>query len=124
MSGAGRLTVRLNQQQLDRLQERCQQAGLDVSHVVRQALDAFLANGQGVAGSGSAPRRLAPPDEVIRLTPPYLAYGKGDLRQERKRLFAELVAVAFVCQKHYSHTPGMVDGCQGLLQLCRFFGLE
>ena len=124
MSGARRLSVRLNQQQWDRLLEQCKQADLDTSYVVRQALDAFLANGQGAAGSGAAPLRLTPPDEAIKRTPRYLAWGRGDLRNERKDLYLELVAAAFVCKKHWSRTPGMVDGYLGLLQLGRFFGLE
>jgi len=127
MSGARRLSVRLSQSQLDRLRERCQQAGLDTSYVVRLALDAFLANDQGAAGSGSVPQRLHPPDAAIQRTGPYIAWGRGDrgdLRDKRRDLFLELVAAAFVCKNQWSRTPGVVEGYVGLLQLCKFFGVQ
>jgi hypothetical protein len=68
--------------------------------VVRQALDLLLASGAGSA-SVDAPRRLNPPEEIMRLVPKYLGWANGDLRLERKKLFLELVAASFVCKKHY-----------------------
>jgi len=79
---------------------------------------------QGAAGSGSVPQRLHPPDEAVKRMGPYRARGNGDLRQERNRLFVELVAAAFVCKNQWSRTPGVVEGYVGLLQLCKFFGVQ
>ena len=60
----------------------------------------------------------------MAFVPRYLAWGNGDLRDERKRLFTAVLAAAFVCKKHYSRATGALDGYEGLLQLCKFFGFE
>ncbi len=123
MKSSARISVRLSDGQLERLQRLCQQTGCDVSHLVRQALDTLLANGSA-SGLGEAPkRRLSPPERVFDLVPRYLGWVRGDLREERNRLFRELLAASFVTKKHYPRTAGVVEGYQALLQLCEFFGL-
>lgn len=124
MAVSHRISVRLGQEQLERVQRHCLETGYDVSRVVRQALDSRLAPDSGSATSGAPKRRLAPPEAIIPLTSRYMAWGDGDLRKHRNRLFAELLAAAFVCKKHYPRTPGMLEGYEGLRQLCLHFGLE
>jgi hypothetical protein len=123
MGGSDRVSVRIGADRLGRLENRCREADCDISHVVRQALDLLLASGPTLA-SVSAPRRLNPPEEMRHLVPKYLGWANGDLRLERKKLFLELVAASFVCKKHYPRTSGILDGYEGLLQLCSFFGVE
>ncbi len=127
MSGARKISVRLDQQRLGRLEQKCQEAGLDQSYLVRQALDMLLGPPSGAAGSEAAPQRLHPPDAAVQRMGPYIAWGRGDrgdLRDKRRDLFVELVAAAFVCKNQWSRTPGVVEGYMGLLPLCRFFGVE
>jgi len=109
---------------MDRLQRLCTETGQDVSRVVREALDALLASGSGSAAGEGSHRRLTPPERVFDLVPPYLGWARGDLREERKRLFCELLAASFAAKKLYPRTTGILQGYEGLLQLCEFFGLE
>ena len=124
MKSPKQLSVRLRQEYWDRLQQYCQEAGYTPSTLVRRALDAYL-NGPGTpTGDGVPPRRLAPPDDIGPLMAKYRAWANGDLRKHRNKLFAELLAVSFVCKQHYPRTPGMLEGYEGLRQLCGHFGLE
>ncbi len=124
MTGSRRISVRLDTDSLEHLQKHCLAADCDVSSVVRRALEAFLSGQLGSLTSEAAPKRQSPPDIIVECTPKYLNWGRGDLREERKRLFCELLAASFVCKKHYPRTNGMLEGYQALLQLCEFFGVD
>jgi len=125
MRGSRRVSVRLSDDRLARLQRVCQETGCNVSHVVRQALDAFLPSESGAGSTNSGPpRRLSPPEQIFPLVAKYRAWGRGDPRRELNRIFVELLAASFACKQLYPRTASIVDGYLGLLQLCRFFGLE
>jgi hypothetical protein len=117
-----RISVRLPEVQMDCVQKFCKDTGHDISHVVRQALDAFLAPKSGTALNSGPPKRTTPPETVFDMVPQYLNH--CDLRGERKRLFAHLLAISFVAKKHWARTPGVVEAYEPLLQLCRYFGFE
>ncbi len=123
MRRSKRICVRLEQERQGRLQQYCEETGYDVSRVVRLALDAYLDREAGPVANGTPQRRLSPPEQVFPHMPKYRAWGAGDLREERKRLYKELVAAAFVCKQHYQRTPCMLEGYEGLLQLRQFFGV-
>jgi Arc/MetJ-type ribon-helix-helix transcriptional regulator len=123
MRGSKRISVRLEDQSLERLQRHCAQLGCDVSQVVRQALQMFWAS-EPVATAGSRQRRVSPPGDILTLIPRYLNWGNGGLRKHRNQLFLELLAASFTCKKHFPRTKGMIEGYEGLLQLCEFFGVD
>lgn len=121
MSRSRRISVRLPDDRLERLQRLCQETGYDVSQLVRQALDVY--SEPALAPNGVPPRRLSPPEEIFDLVPKYLGWGRGDLRQERNHQFKQLLAICFACKKLYPRTPGIIKGYEALLQICEFFGL-
>ncbi len=124
MKGSQRISVRLQNDSLERLQKHCLAANCDVSYVVRRALEAFLGAQPDASNGGGVPKRSSPPEDIVELIPQYLAWAQGDLRERRKRLFCDLLAASFVCKNHYPTTKGMFKGYQGLLQLCEYFGVE
>jgi len=124
MRGSPKVTIRLPNGQRERLEAFCPDSGSEVSHVIRQALDAFLPAELGAEANGKPPKRLSPPDEIIPLTTKYLAWGRGDLREQLNGQFAELLATAFASKKLYPHTPRVLEGYEKLLQLCQFFGIK
>ena len=124
MTDSRKISVRLKQEDRERLHKYCAQTGQDTSRVLRSALKAFLLSELDSETGRTPPRRLSPPEEIGSLVPKYLAWGRGDLRQEANRLYAEALAASFVCRKFYPRTPSIVEGYAGLRQLCEFFGLE
>jgi hypothetical protein len=106
------------------LQHYCEERNCDVSHVVRQALDTFLATDVGLAYRQDSPKRLTPPEAIMQPVGKYLAWGDGDPREELRRLYIEILAASFACRKLFPRTASVVNGYEGLLQLCRYFGLE
>lgn len=117
-----RISVRLDDERSERLEKLCRETGTDVSHVVRQALDAFLACKSGTESNSGPSKRLSPPEAVFDLIPQYL--NSTNLREMRKTQFAHLLANSFVAKKHFPRTPGVVEGYEQLLQLCEFFGFD
>ena len=124
MKSSPRICVRLGVDRMDRLQKLCKETDQDVSRAVRQALDTLLANASASAPGEASHRRLSPPEQVFGLVPRYLGWVRGDLREELKRLFRELLAANFAAKKLYPRTAGVAEGYEGLLQLCKFFGLD
>ena len=124
MGDSRKISVRLKQEDSERLQEYCVQTGQDTSRVLRSALNAFLLPELDSGTGRTPPRRLSPPEEIGSLVPKYLAWGRGDLRQELSKLYAEVLAASFACRKLYPRTPRIVEGYEGLRQLCELFGLE
>jgi hypothetical protein len=112
-----RISVRLPYVQMDRVQEFCEDTGHDISHVVRQALDAFLARKSGTASNSGPPKRLSPPQAIIPLTVPYRAWGNGDARQELRSLFTQLLAASFALKELYPRTKGIREVYEALLPL-------
>lgn len=124
MKGSPRISVRLEADSLERLQKYCTEAGCDVSYAVRRALEAFLGSQLNSSTNGGTPKRQSLPEDIVPLTSQYLAWARGDLRDERKRLSRELLAISFACKNLFPQTRGMLEGFQGLLQLCEFFGID
>ena len=124
MTDSRKISVRLKQEDSERLQEYCVQKEQNISRVVRHALDALLVQELNSGAAGTPPRRLSPPEQIGRLVPKYLAWGRGDLRQELNKLYAEVLAASFACKKLYPRTPSVLNGYKGLVQLCPLFGLD
>jgi hypothetical protein len=124
MKGSPKVTIRLRNGQRERLEAFCRDSGSEVSHVIRLALDAILPAESAAEANGKPLKRLSPPDQIISLTAKYRAWGRGDLREERNRLFGELLAASFACKQLYPRTPNIVEGYEGLLQLCQLFGIK
>jgi hypothetical protein len=119
-----RISVRLPEVQMDRVQEFCEDTDHDISHVVRQSLDAFLAPKSGTASNSGPPKRLSPPQAIIPLTVPYRAWGNGDARRELRRLFTQLLAASFALKELYPHTKGPKEIYQAFIALSRHFGMD
>jgi hypothetical protein len=115
--GARRISIRLNDDQSERLTKLCRETGNDVSQVVRQALDAFFAPQSGAGSDSGPPRRLSPPERIIPLTTSYLAYGNGDARKELRALFIQLLAASFALKDLYPRTKGIKEIYEALLPL-------
>jgi hypothetical protein len=124
MPGSQRITVRLPEGHMGPLQQYCAERNCDVSHVVRLALDAFLATDMAPADDQVSPKRITPPDEIMKPVRKYFAWGSGDLRAELCRLYIEVLAASYACRRLFPRTASVVNGYEGLLQLCRYFGLE
>ena len=124
MTGSRKISVRLKQEDRERLQEYCAQTRQDISRVVRSALNAFLLPELNPGTGGTPPRRLSPPEQVDRLVSKYLAWPGGDIREQLNKLYAETLAASFACKKLYPRTPGVLDSYEGLVQLCPLFGLD
>ena len=124
MTKRRRICIRLDELQLDAIKAIGEREQTELSTVVRKALIAF--SGSNVMSDHDlAPNgRVSMPPQAERLMGRYLAWGRGDLREERKRLFCELLAAAYVCKKTYPRTPGIPEGFEGLLELCRYFGFN
>ena len=121
MTGRRRISVRLNDGQSERLERLCRETGSDTSEVIRLALDALGAVKPGSETNNGPPKRATPPEAIFDIVPQYL--NQCDLR-ERKSQFAHLLAVSYVAKKHWPRTPGVNEGYEQLLQLCRYFGFE
>ena len=117
MTAPRRISVRLRDDQLARLEKVCGETGKDVSQLVRQALDTFLFSKSDLESNSKPPRRSSPPAGIIPLTTAYLAYGNGDARKELKALFAQLLAISFALKDLYPRTRGIGEVYEALLPL-------
>jgi len=123
MATSPRISVRLTETQIQRLEDLCLESGCEVSHLVRHAIDEFLKAKFGEPATGNDAKRLSPPEQIIPLTAQYRAWGRGDLRTELKTKFADLLALSFTCRDLYPRTTNVVEGYEALLKLHRHFGL-
>jgi hypothetical protein len=117
MTASRRISVRLNDERLERLEKLCRETGIDVSQVVREALDAFFASRSGMESSSGPSRRLSPPAEIIPLTTAYFASAAGNARAELRRLFIQLLAASFALKQLYPRTKGIKEVYEALLPL-------
>lgn len=124
MRNSRRISLRLKQEESERLHKFCVHTEQNISHVVRSALNAFLLPELNSGTGGTPPRRLSPPEQIDRLVSKYLAWAGGDPREQLNKLYAETLAASFACKKLYPRTPDVRDGYAGLVQLCQFFGLD
>jgi len=102
-----RITIRLADEDYQKLQSRCQDAGLDASFVVRDALGRYFSAVS--AADPQAPSAAASnvmPAEAFALTGPYRAWS-GDLRVELKKQLLRMLALAHATADQYPRTKGV-----------------
>jgi len=97
--GSHRITVRLDDGIHSLLTERCRQAQIDISFVVRQALQAAMKGDPEHPVPGAHQGGIVPPQEIFARVGPYLAWGRGDLRDEVRRQFIELLSASWACAR-------------------------
>jgi hypothetical protein len=119
-----RVSVRLDKESETLLRELCAQNGWNTSRCIRQALKALNAQERAAEGSPAPRKRLSPPDAIGPLLPRYMAWADGDPRTKANRLFLEALAASWACKKLFPCTPGVIEGCEGMLQLCDHFGIK
>ena len=102
-----KVTIRLGDDDFERLQKRCQETALDISFLIREALSKYLANG-GTATQEAKPvgAGLVMPAEAFALTGPYRAWS-GDLRAELRRRLLDMLALAYSAADQYPRTKGV-----------------
>jgi hypothetical protein len=104
-----RITLRLDKEQWDSIQALCQSSGLDVSGAVRSALRAARAPGNSLPAAQGARKPFFIPDRILNKVQPYLAWGKGNLKDERNRQFDECFALTLACKQLFPRTPGIAE---------------
>lgn len=124
MKASRRISVRLEWAQWERLRTHCGLTQTDISHGVRRAIDTLLAAETGENAPNAVRKRLTPPEAVIDRSQFFVSWVRADLREERKRLFKDLLAASFACKKLWPRTPGILEGYEELLQLCEYFGFD
>jgi hypothetical protein len=120
-----RITVRLSDSQIARLQQACGDTRQNTTDIVRQALDEFLNPEAGLAPltTGRA-TRLHPPEQILTAVRKYFAWGSGDARLELKRQFTEILACSYALKKTFPRTAGIREVYEALRPLCRHFGID
>jgi hypothetical protein len=102
-----RITIRLGDEDYEKLLKRSQVASLDFSFLVRDALGRYFsesgtANQQGKTASTGHPM----PPEAFALEGPYRAWS-GDLRLELRKRLKEMLALAHATADQYPRTKGI-----------------
>jgi hypothetical protein len=110
MPGSQRITIRLPESHMGPLQQYCAERNCDVSHVVRQALDAFLTTHISPTTHHNPPKRLMPPEEIMQPVGKYFAWGDGDPREELRCLYTEVLAASYACRKLFPRSANVVSG--------------
>jgi len=119
-----RITIRLGEEDYGKLQKRRQEATLDLSFVVRDALRKYFADGGTTDREPKAPHAgQVMPAEAFALTPPYRAWSGGDLRTELRKRFLDLLALAHTAAQNWPRTPGIREVYSGLLGLGLHLGI-
>jgi len=118
-----RITIRLGDDDYEKLQKRGLETSLDISFLVREALSKYLADG-GTAAPEPTPARtgLFMPDQAFALTGPYRAWS-GDLRVELRKRFLDLLALAHSTAQTWPRSPGIREVYAGLLALGQHLGI-
>ena len=118
-----RITIRLSDEDYERLQKRCSETSLDISFLVREALSSYLSQ-TGITDKPSQPADtgLVMPDEAFGMTPPYRAFS-GDLRAELRKRFLDFLALAHSTAQIWPRSPGVREIYSGLLGLAHYLGI-
>jgi hypothetical protein len=119
MEKSRRITVRVSEELHQALTARSRDLGCDLSYVLRSALEGSM-KPETVPNAPQKP--ILRTAEIDPLVENYRAVVDEDIRNVRKRLFGELLAVSFVARQNFPRTPGVVDGYQSLLKLQHLFG--
>lgn len=118
-----RITIRLDNEIHERIQQRSQETSLDFSFLVREALRKYLAD-SGTTAQEPKPdyTNLVMPDQAFALTGPYRAFS-GDLRLEMRKRFLDFLALAHSTAKIWPRSPGIREVYAGLLALGHHLGI-
>jgi hypothetical protein len=85
MKGSQRISVRLDDRQSGQLRTRCQQAGCDVSQVVREALEQFLSLNLKKSADSETPARSArPPEQILNIITPIADSGRLRTQEDER----------------------------------------
>jgi hypothetical protein len=101
-----RITIRIDDQSHEKLQNRSQETGLDFSFLVRDALGRYLSD----AGTNHVM-----PAEALALTAPYRAWS-GDLRAELRKQLLALLALSHTTAGQFPRTPGVREAYIAILE--------
>lgn len=119
MAKSHRIIARVPDELYQALTARSLDLGCNLSHVIRNLLNASL---RAEMAPNELRKPLMWPAEIEPLVHHYRAIVDKDPRHERRRLFGHVLAVSLVCKEKFPRTPGSVDGYQSLLQLQHLFG--
>jgi hypothetical protein len=110
-----KVTLRLSDEDFGKLQSRCQDTGLDISFIIREALSSHL-SGAAPADQGGNPDSTnhAMPPEAFALAGPYRAFS-GDLRAELRKQLKVLLALAHSTADQYPRTKGVREAYLAIL---------
>ena len=106
----------------ERVKASAKAAGIDTSVLVRLALESHI--GTTNLGNGAGKRPLAPPEQIAPQIEKYRSLVDRDRRDERNRLYKELLAATFVVHQYYPHAPGVHEAYLELRWLAKFFGIN
>ena len=120
--GSPQIAFRLPTELRERVKAAAKEAGTDTSAVVLQALKEHLGSPNGDNGAGKRP--LAPPEQIAPLIQEYRSLVDRDRRDERNRLYKELLAASFVVHQYYEHAPGVHEAYFELRWLAKLFGIK
>jgi hypothetical protein len=111
-----RITLRLGEEDYEKLQRRCQDMSLDISFVVRDALGRYFAD-SGTADRQDQCASTSPvmPAEAFAVTGPYRAWS-GDLRVELRRRLLDMLALAHSTAGQYPRTKGVREVYVAILE--------
>jgi hypothetical protein len=123
MGKSKRITIRLDNAAHDLIQARCQALQVDISTIIRMAVEAFIGSKNEEQGPGGRKTGagFALPGEAHACTPGYMGWSGGDLRNELRRVFMRTLGCAWVARQHYPRTESVVELCMGLLQFTLIF---
>lgn len=109
-----RITIRIDDESFEKLQNRCQETGLDVSFLVREALGKYFAEAAEPQARIAGANYVMPP-EAFALTGPYRAFS-GDLRAELYKRLKDLLALAHSTAEQFPRTKGVREAYLAVLE--------
>ncbi len=109
-----RITIRLGEEDFGRLQNRCQETGLDISFVVRDAVGRYFSDASTADDQQPASTAQFMPAEAFSLTGPYRAWS-GDLRAQMRKRLVDMLALAHTTADQYPRTKGVREAYLAVL---------
>lgn len=109
-----RVTVRLDPDTYDKLQQYIHDTGIGLSSTIRTALAQFLEGDSSSADS--TPTSM--PAEALKLIGRYQVWG-SDLKEKLRENFLELVAMAYVTEKRWPRAMWVKELCNALIPIYR-----
>jgi predicted transcriptional regulator len=111
-----RVTIRLGDEEYEKLQNRCLATNLDSSFLIRDALSKYLAD-TGTTAQQAKPANtgMAMPDEAFALEGPFRAWS-GDLRAEVRKRLKEMLALSHAAAGQFPKTKGIREVYMSVLE--------